>query len=81
MTSRAGRLPGRNGQPEDSLPALAEGCCVGIRRPVNKAIIASRASTDSAERSPSMRALAFSVTIASAVLPVTPALVSAALRS
>jgi len=52
-----------------------------MRRLVNSAIRAMMASSDNEERSPSMRALAFSLTIASVVLGDSPALSSAALRS
>jgi len=69
------------GDGEGSPSGLADGWRTGIRRVVNSAIRAMTASTDNDERSPAMRASAFSVTMASAVLGATPALSSAARRS
>jgi hypothetical protein len=60
----------------DSFAGRAEGCSAGIRRLKNSAISATAASSDSDERSPAMRAFAFSVTIASAVFGGRPALSS-----
>ena len=62
------------------LPGWRMGCRVGIRRLTNSAISAMMASTDRDARSPSMRAFAFSSTMASAVFGGTPALSSAALQ-
>jgi hypothetical protein len=57
------------------------GCWVGIRRVNGSAIKAMTAITESDERNPSMRAVAFSATIASAVLVGTPAVSSAVFKS
>ena len=61
-------LLGLAGQAAGSLSGLAVGCWAGMRRVANRASSATTASSASDERSPSMRALAFSVTMASAVL-------------
>src|SRR5262245_30816846 len=57
--------------------ACAAGCTVGMRRVKNSANTAKTASSESDERNAASRALSFSSTIASAVLPETPASSSA----
>ena len=68
-------------QAAGSSTGRAEGCLVGSRRVSNRASTARTASRDSEARNPSMRALAFSATMASAVLGGTPALSSSVFKS